>query len=271
MSDSTPTTEGALPGAQLDVSRMPGHWLLARLGKRVLRPGGIELTRQMLASLDVGEEDDVVEFAPGLGVTTQIVTERRPASFTAVEADAQAAAHVSELLDGASQRCLVGKAHATGLPDGSASAVFGEAMLSMQTPAGKRKIIGEAHRILRPGGRYAIHELGLTPDDLPSDKKATIEKDLSRAIRVGARPLTRDEWVEALEDQGFAVVAEHTAPMSLLEPARMIADEGVMGTVRIVMNVLRDRAARKRVLTMRRTFTRYADHLNAVAFVAERV
>ena len=26
----------ALPGAALDVAKMPGHWLLARLGKRVL-------------------------------------------------------------------------------------------------------------------------------------------------------------------------------------------------------------------------------------------
>ena len=26
-----------LPGSELDVRKMPGHWLLARLGKRVLR------------------------------------------------------------------------------------------------------------------------------------------------------------------------------------------------------------------------------------------
>jgi len=30
-----------LPGSDLDVAKMPGHWLLARLGKRVLRPGGL--------------------------------------------------------------------------------------------------------------------------------------------------------------------------------------------------------------------------------------
>ena len=31
-----------------EATRMQGHWLLATLGKRVLRPGGIELTRRML-------------------------------------------------------------------------------------------------------------------------------------------------------------------------------------------------------------------------------
>ena len=45
-----------LPGSKLDVSRMPGHWLLARLGKRVLRPGGSELTRALLDGLAIGPQ-----------------------------------------------------------------------------------------------------------------------------------------------------------------------------------------------------------------------
>ena len=55
------------PGEHLDVSKMPIFMLLARLGKRTLRPGGMELTRQMLELLDVQRSDEVVEFAPGLG------------------------------------------------------------------------------------------------------------------------------------------------------------------------------------------------------------
>ena len=43
-----------------------GHWVLAKLGKRVLRPGGRELTAQMLEAMNINETDDVVEFAPGL-------------------------------------------------------------------------------------------------------------------------------------------------------------------------------------------------------------
>ena len=33
-----------------EASRMQGHWLLATLGKKILRPGGIALTRKMLAA-----------------------------------------------------------------------------------------------------------------------------------------------------------------------------------------------------------------------------
>ena len=79
-----------LPGSELDVSRMPGHWLLARLGKRVLRPGGLELTRALLDGLAIGPADEVVEFAPGLGVTARMILQRGPRRYTGVERDQKA-------------------------------------------------------------------------------------------------------------------------------------------------------------------------------------
>src|SRR3990172_6317136 len=73
-----------------DVSegKLPGHWLLAKMGKRVLRPGGLQLTHQLLAALDIQQTDEVVEFAPGLGVTARLVLARNPVNYTAVERDA---------------------------------------------------------------------------------------------------------------------------------------------------------------------------------------
>ena len=66
---------------------MPGHWLLARMGKRVLRPGGLELTRRMLDALDIRASDDVVELAPGLGVTARAALDREPRSYVGIERD----------------------------------------------------------------------------------------------------------------------------------------------------------------------------------------
>src|SRR5215216_6136706 len=94
------------PGGGLKTEKMPGHWVLARLGKRVLRPGGMELTRRMLASLGIGGSDDVVEFAPGMGVTARLTLALRPASYTAVERDEAAADVVRGYLEGAGRRCV---------------------------------------------------------------------------------------------------------------------------------------------------------------------
>lgn len=67
-----------LPGSDLEVSKMPGHWLLDRLGKRVLRPGGLGLTEKLLKSLAINPRDDVAEFARGLGVAARLILERHP-------------------------------------------------------------------------------------------------------------------------------------------------------------------------------------------------
>ncbi len=259
-----------LPGAHLDLSRMPGHWLLARMGKRVLRPGGLDLTRKMLEGLAVSSSDDVVEFAPGLGTTTRLVLASGPASYVGVERDEAAACATQRVLRDGRDRCHQGVASETGLDPASATVVFGEAMLTMQTADQKTAIVREAHRVLRPGGRYGIHELALTPDDIPERDKAEIQRTLSDVIHVGARPLTVSEWRHLLEEGGFEVISTATAPMHLLEPARLVADEGVFGAVRIAANVLRTPAARRRVFAMRSAFRTYASKMCAVALVARR-
>jgi ubiquinone/menaquinone biosynthesis C-methylase UbiE len=247
---------------------MPGHWLLARMGKRVLRPGGLELTNQMLAALAITPTDDVVEFAPGLGVTARRALQRNPATYTGIERDEAAAATVWGYLTEPRQRCLVGTAEETGLDDQSATVIYGEAMLTMQPPAQKARIVREAYRVLRPGGRYAIHELSLTPDTLDDATKATVERDLSQAIRVGARPLTGAEWRALLEAEGFQVQSEARAPMHLLELQRMIQDEGLLRALRIGVNVLRNPTARQWIGAMRQVFRQHAAHLGAIALVA---
>ena len=61
-----------------------------------------------------------------------------------------------------------------------------------------------------------------------------------------------------------------TAPMALLEPRRVIADEGLFGALRFAKNVLVHRDGRKRVLGMRRTFRKHRERLAAVAIVATK-
>lgn len=250
------------------VEKMPGHWVLAHMGKRVLRPGGLELTNLLLEDLAVSPADDVVEFAPGLGVTARMALARQPHSYTAVERNPDAAEIVERYLSGPAQQCVVGTAEETGLAPGVASVVYGEAMLSMQPASAKARIVSEAARLLRPGGRYGIHELCLRPDDVDESIREAIRHELSDEIHVGVRPLTISEWRELLGSGDLSVVAEHTAPMHLLEPARLIKDEGLLRALRFVWNVATHAAARRRVLKMRRVFRKYNRHLAAVALVA---
>jgi SAM-dependent methyltransferase len=263
----------AAMGAHLAVEKMPAHWLMARLGKRVLRPGGLETTRWILEHAAVGHDDNVIELAPGLGRTAGLVLSKHPRSYVGVERDARAATFAEQALSRMSvrnARVVHADAASVPLPDGSATVVIGEAMLSMQTASTKQAIIREAHRLLREGGRYVIHELAVTPDSFDPEALARVQSDLSAVIHVGVRIGTVREWQQWLEHAGFAIERITTAPMALLEPGRLIRDEGIGGAARFVVNALRTPGAVRRLRAVRGAFHRHQRHLCAIGVIARR-
>lgn len=254
-----------------DYAKAQGHWILARMGKRVLRPGGRELTEKLIGLLDINSSDDIAEFAPGLGFTAEKALEKRPKSYTGIDLNADVIALLEQKLKGKNINFVLANAAETSLPDSSKDKVWGEAMLTMHADHRKTEIIREAHRILKKGGLYAIHELSLLPNDLDKEKKAVIQKDLALSIKVNARPLTESEWMDLLVKEGFKIRKIETNTMRLLQLGRIISDEGFFRTIKIVFNILTHPTAMRRILNIRRTFQKHKKNIHAIALVAEKV
>jgi len=259
-----------LPGAGQRLEKMQGHWVLARAGKRVLRPGGLALTRRMIDALSISSDDRVVEFAPGMGVTARMVLRRKPFQYWGVERDPVAAARLESLLPKEGAHVVEAQAEHSGLPEACASVVYGEAMLSMQTLQQKKRILSEARRLLAPGGRYGIHELCFRPDGISEAIRREIEAEMSKEIHVGVQPLCSIEWKELLEQQGLKVIWRGEADLDLLEPRRMLQDEGIFRCLQIACNVLGDGVLRQRILAIRRVFHKYREHLGAISIIGIR-
>lgn len=247
-----------------------GHWLLAKMGKKVLRPGGKELSLKLVEALKVTPQDAVVEFAPGMGFTATITLKKNPRSYTGIEINEEAAAKLKNEITGTNRTIINTTAADTGLDEAAYDKVYGEAMLTMQADHRKSEIIGEAFRILKKGGLYGIHELGLKPDDLDPKVKGSIQRKLAQVIKINARPLTKKEWCSLLEKEGFTVKAVFESPMHLLKPKRILSDEGFFRTLKIVFNILTHPAARKRIIKMREIFKTYEDQITAFAIIAEK-
>lgn len=252
------------------VNAEQGHWILAKMGKRVLRPGGKELTLKLIERLSINAQDEVVEFAPGIGFTASLALKNNPRSYTGVEKDQNAAYNLKKSINSESRRIVIGDAAHSNLEDACCDKVYGEAMLTMHADHRKSAIIKEAHRILKKGGLYGIHELSLEPNTIDEETKALIQRELAQTIKVNARPLTVNEWIALLEKEGFTVQGFETNGMCLLETKRMIDDEGFFRTLKIAFNILKDAPARKRILEMRRVFRKNEKHLSSVCIVARK-
>ena len=230
--------------SEQSMNSIQGHWALAKMGKKVLRPGGKELTNKMINKLGITTSDEVVEFA---------------------------AAILQKKINGQGRKIIVGNAAQTTLNDSSADKLYGEAMLTMQSDKDKRKIMQEAARLLRKDGLYGIHEIALIPDDIADDLKDNIRRGMSRAINVNVRPLTTNEWKQMLQEEGFEIVWVDTNPMHLLKTGRLLSDEGLWRCLKITFNILTHSKERKIILNMRKVFKQYEKYMRSIAIVAKKI
>lgn len=252
------------------ISTEKGHWILAKMGKKVLRPGGKELTLKLIDNLEISHQDKVVEFAPGMGFTAELLVDKKPKTYTGIEINEEAAHKLQGQIKGKDIHVINTSAAKTGLENASADKVIAEAMLTMQADHRKSEIIAEAYRILKNGGLYGIHELGLVPNEIDPKIKEDIQRKLAMSTKVNARPLTQNEWCRLLEKEGFKIKQVFSAPMHLLEPKRMISDEGFFNAIKIGFNMLTHPRAKKTILQMRAIFKEYEHQMTAFAIIAEK-
>ncbi len=115
-----------------------------------------------------------------------------------------------------------------------------------------------------------MHEIALTPEDIDPALAASIAAEMTRAIKANITPLVPSGWVGLVEHAGFEVTERFAAPLRLLEPGRLVADEGVRGALRFASRVARRPDARRRVLAMRAVIHDNREHLRACGLVAVR-
>lgn len=68
---------------------------------------------------------------------------------------------------------------------------------------------------------------------------------------------------------GLKVTWSGETQMHLLEPRRVLQDEGLRGGLRIAFHMITHHSLRQRILAMRRLFRTYEKHLGAISLVGQ--
>ena len=252
----------------LNPKTAPSHVVLAAAGKTVLRPGGCAATERHFQWANFQPGETVLELASGLGSSAISLAKRYKVQVVGIEKDpnrvviAQSAARSS------------GVEHLVRFTEGnifhletlseSFDCVLAEAILTMQSSAGKAKILAGIRDRLNIGGKFLSHEL------LARDHLESLHQDLTQAMHVNATPLTDADWVNTFHQMGLTVTQQQTGAMKLLDPIQVLQDEGVVHTVQIVWNVLTQPILRDRILTMRRVLIQHQPDLGYITLCAVR-
>ncbi|MFV0556826.1 MAG: class I SAM-dependent methyltransferase [Lactovum sp.] len=245
-----------------------GHTFLAKLGKKRLRPGGIEATTWLLDKGEFNKDKKVLEVACNMGTTLIEVASKYHCSMTGVDLDKEALSKAEKNVKeaGLSDTITLVFANAMKLPfeDNSFDIIINEAMLTMFDNRAKSKALAEYYRVLKPGGKLLTLDIALKKDNSKEQ-----EDGLHNAIKIKANPLTVVDWKKLYNEAGFKKLEAKIGDMSLMTPRGMIRDEGLKGTFNIIRNGLKSEN-KEQFIGMFKYFKQEKKNMNYIAHCAEK-
>ncbi len=255
-----------IPLSKVDVDNISVYSLFSKLGKKVLRPGGKPFSREILSYLDVFEKD-VVEFAPGPGATTLLISKLNPKSYIGIDIDKDACNKLSKKYP--NYKFINSKAHENNIESESKDFIIVEAMLSLNNNVDKKLIIKEANRILRKGGCFAIHDM-FYKNNLSDETIECSRDEVSNIFRQKVYPIKEQEWKELLLENGFEIIAIKDKEREKSMPLKLIKDEGIFRALLIIIKIIFNKQIKKRMKEMKTSITQKNQYLRAFYIVLKK-
>lgn len=252
----------------LNLDTATGHQVMAAAGKKILRPGGKAATEQLFQWAEFKPGETVLELAASFGYSAIALAKRYGVRVVGVEKNPESVARARVNIQAAGLESQVqvieGDVFHLEQISGQFDYVLAEAILTMQSLPAKIKILHGVHDRLKPGGKFLSHEL------LANDREEEIHRALAAVLRANSTPLSQTNWVDICETAGLQVLQHQMGSMGLLNPTRIIQDEGLGDAVKFFWNVLTQPKVRDRLLTIRRVFKQYKQELGYIVLCAER-
>ncbi len=239
-------------------------WPLARrVASGFAQPGGPPMTARLIEGAAVDDASRVVELAPGLGTTSAALLARNPRSWTGVEPDQSAAAHLRRAHGGARRTVVGAPVTATGLEEGGASVVVADSLLSTLTAGPRAEAVAEAARLLRAGGRLAVHDIA------PAPGAGGISQARDDLGGIGIALLAVEEWRASMEAAGLVVVGSLLGKLDLPAPSELMRRAGPRTALGVTKAIAADSEVRAHALAGRELLVRHSLALRSVVVVAE--
>ena len=245
-----------------DISTAPGYAVLASMGKTILRPGGRAATEQLFEWADFKPGQTVLELATGLGKSAIELAKNYGVTVFCLEqnSDTVLAARANVRLAGLEHLVQIVQGNIFGLDAISHQFdyILAEAILTMQSPTAKAKLLRDVYSHLKPGGHFLSHELSVL------HQEDELHRILNSTLHANATPLTVEHWIDTFTDAGLSIQHHQTGDMHLLKLPQVIHDEGWVNTLRLVWSLMTQPQIRQRIFSMRKIFQQHHQDLRYI-------
>ena len=240
---------------------------LAQVGKRVKSPGGLKFSEQFIDLLSLTNQDYVVEYAPGMGATSQIAISQNPRDYRALEQSPLIREYWKRCAHLNAEKLIDAAPWQTGIEEQYVTKVYGENFMLHLTEQQRNATLSETHRILKYGGLFGIHELALKRDDYDPALKNKIEKELAMKFRITSKLYGPDQWSDKFYQHGFKVTNLLRHPVISFKWQGVLRDEGLARSTKIMLKLRSNKQVKSRVKGLREVLNKYQDQVCALCLI----
>ena len=243
------------------------YTLLAVLGKKVIRPGGLGASETIFRIADLQAGQKVLDIGCGVGTTAIQLTSRFACRVTAVDIDKRMIEYAKTNIRkaGMAEQIALKRGDIQALPfaDGVFDAVTIEAVSMFTRDQGAS--IKEAVRVCRPGGYVFDHEF-VWAESPPDELRYLFDTMVCPGMSFD----TEREWIELYQSAGQEDTQCISVPFDLLTPRGMLRDEGLTGTVAFIGRAMSRWAYLRKMLWLIKILIRVSPYLSSVVIASTK-
>jgi ubiquinone/menaquinone biosynthesis C-methylase UbiE len=239
------------------------------VGLKILHPGGIDATKQLLDILSIEKDMKVLDIACGKGRTSVQIAKKYGCKVVGIDILENSIKEAKEHAKKHGVEHLVSfqVANAEKLPfnDNEFDITLAQAMLILVND--KSKVVREASRVLKPTGRSGWIEL--------SWKKSSDNEFLERAskeicAKCISNVVTFDDWQNIFKQSGYPFVKVSRYDMTYRGFTKMLSDEGFINSTRVMYRYISKPKIRKRMQKLNNFFKSYPEYLGYGIYLTEK-
>lgn len=248
-----------------------GHEFLARLGKKRLRPGGINGTKYLYNSIQkhfISTTDiKILEVSCNRGYSLVELGKTFDSEIYGIDVDNKALSIAQSNINknNLTNKVKIFNMNAMNIEFENIKfdVIINEAMLTMYKD--KDIFLKQYIANLKDDGILLTHDICVVNNSFNKQ----INDEMKDVINLKPYPLTIEDWISTFEKNGLKVIDYKIFNFSLTTIKGLIKDEGFFNMIKIIKNALK-KNNKKQFFAMKKYFSQNKDNLKAICFVLKK-